>query len=388
MFLTILFVFLAHFIVDTSVGIWPLFKTMAGIDLQVAGFIAGFCGFVGEGTQVIFGYFCDRGRRKQILILGVMLSSAIFFLSLANGIFLPFLILLSAMLGSGAFHPAAIGFIGSLSDKNKGKLILGFAFAGALGQGSSQLFYVSLFKDHPERTIWVFMLIAILLFIVYRYRFTHTPPSREKLNLQQFFAPFRTKRRPLLLLYFSQIASQGLVLAFLFLLPDLLKEKSCDIWLCHGGGQFVFLLGASLALLPTGVIIDRFGLKPVMLIVCSLSIVIFYAVLFLPVSSSWVTALFLAAFGASIWMINPTIVTWGNKLVPESPSFVSGLLMGMAWCISHLVTIVSGALTKCFDNACCHGSMQLLGMIILLPLIFTLFMPKEEEVVQTVIANK
>src|SRR5271170_76469 len=118
MFLTILFVFLAHFIVDSSVGIWPLYKTMAGIDLQVAGFIAGFCGFVGEGTQVIFGYFCDRGRRKQILILGVILSSAIFFLSLASGIFLPFLILLAAMLGSGAFHPAAIGFIGSLSDRN------------------------------------------------------------------------------------------------------------------------------------------------------------------------------------------------------------------------------------------------------------------------------
>jgi len=331
--------------------------------------------------QLLFGYFCDRGKRKHIIVLGLLLSSAIFLIGFAHTASAWFFLILCVMLGSGAFHPAAVGFIGGISEKNRGKIILGFAFAGALGQGSSQICYASLLHGHAERMA-VFSLITVAAcFGIYRFRFTKVAPSRERLKLQEFLQPFKTKRRPLGLLYFSQVFSQGLLLAFIFLLPDLLREKSCNSWLCHGGGFLCFFIGASMALIPAGMIIDRFGPRLMMITVSGFSFSLFYLLLFLPMSSSWLIAVLLALFGACSWPINPTIVTWGNKLVPESPSFVSGLLMGMAWCISHLIVIVAGILSTAFSSSTCHLSLQILGVLMVMTFFFAIAMPGQKEAV-------
>ncbi len=374
---TIFLIYLGHFLVDTTVGIWPLYKTLSGIDLKVAGMIAGMCGFLGEGMQIFFGYFCDRGKRKQVVVAGLLLSSAIFLISSVHTPLACFFLILCVMIGSGAFHPAAVGFIGGLSEKNKGKIILGFAFAGALGQGSSQLCYISLLHGHAERMVMFALILGATALAIYRFRFTKEPPSRERLKLCDFLRPFQTERRSLTLLYFSQVFSQGLLLSFLFLLPDFLREKSCGEWLCHGGGLFSFLLGASLALFPAGMIIDRFGPRLMMIVVAGLSIIFFYFLLFVPANSSWLIALLLALFGACAWPINPTIVTWGNKLVPESPSCVSGLLMGMAWCFSHLMVIVAGILSTAFSNQNCHLSLQILGILMIMTFFFAIAMPRK-----------
>ncbi len=381
MAIALLLICLAHFFVDFCVGIWPLYKTVAGIDLRAASLIAGISGFIGEGMQLAFGYVSDRGRRKQVMILGILLSASIFYLSSASAVSACFILILAVMVGSGAFHPAAVGFVGSLSEKGKGKLILGFAFAGALGQGCSQLFYMSFFKGQPERLLYIALFIAAICFVIVRFRFTKEPPSREKLTLEQFLVPFRTRKRPLLLLYFSQIANHGLLLAFLFLMPDLLREKSCNYWLCHGGGQLCFLLGACSVLLPAGFMIDRFGPRPMMIVASCISILLFYTMLFAPIFSSIAFSGLLALFGASSWMINPLIVTWGNRLVPESPSFVSGLMMGMAWCFAHLTTIVSGLLTRLFPSSPCHLSLAILGVLIMMTFAFAIAMPGDESVV-------
>jgi MFS transporter, FSR family, fosmidomycin resistance protein len=380
MYPTLFLVYLGHFLIDMTVGIWPLYKTLSGIDLRVASLVAGACGFLGEGMQLLFGYFCDRGKRKQVIIAGLLLSTAIFLLSFVKAPLSFFFIILSVMVGSGAFHPAAVGFIGGLSERNKGKIILGFALGGALGQGFSQIFYISLLYGHPARMAVVVCIIAIVCLTIGRFRSMKEPPSRKRLNLQEFLQPFKTKRRSLILLYFSQVFNQGLLLAFLFLLPDFLKEKACHSWLCHGGGLLCFLGGASLALMPAGMIIDRFGPKAMMITVCCLSSCLFYTLLFFPFESSWAIALLLTLFGACAWPINPTIVTWGNKLVPESPSFVSGLLMGMAWCVSHLIVIVSGILSTVWHHSTCHLGLGILGILMVTTIFFAIAMPKEESV--------
>jgi hypothetical protein len=55
-------------VLDFFTGIWPIYKTIAGIDLAQAGLITGISGFFGEFLQPFFGYFSDRGLRKKVFL--------------------------------------------------------------------------------------------------------------------------------------------------------------------------------------------------------------------------------------------------------------------------------------------------------------------------------
>lgn len=70
----LILMWVAHFFVDTMLGIWPVFKSLAQIDLAKAGLIVAVGALIGEGSQLIFGSFSDRGYRK-ILIIGGLISS-------------------------------------------------------------------------------------------------------------------------------------------------------------------------------------------------------------------------------------------------------------------------------------------------------------------------
>ncbi len=52
---SLIFLALAHFLVDFMIGIWAIYKTIAHLDLFLAGVISGVGAFIGEGMQIFFG---------------------------------------------------------------------------------------------------------------------------------------------------------------------------------------------------------------------------------------------------------------------------------------------------------------------------------------------
>jgi MFS transporter, FSR family, fosmidomycin resistance protein len=142
---SLILLFVSHLILDFFTGIWPIYKTIAQIDLAKAGLIAGLSGFIGEFMQVFFGYFSDRGHRKKVIMLGLALSSCVLWITFTQDILSSFFVLLLLMLGSGSYHPAGAGFAGLLSPDHKGRNILFFACGGAIGLGISQLAFTKVF---------------------------------------------------------------------------------------------------------------------------------------------------------------------------------------------------------------------------------------------------
>ncbi len=68
---SLLLLWVSHLFLDFFTGIWPIYKTISQIDLAKAGLIAGLSGLIGEALQVWFsGFFCDRGYRKKLMMLG------------------------------------------------------------------------------------------------------------------------------------------------------------------------------------------------------------------------------------------------------------------------------------------------------------------------------
>ena len=75
-FLPLLLFWCGHFLIDFMIGIWPVYKTLAGMDLRVAGVMTAVAVAFGEGSQLFFGPFGDYGYKRSILIFAFIASIA------------------------------------------------------------------------------------------------------------------------------------------------------------------------------------------------------------------------------------------------------------------------------------------------------------------------
>ena len=271
----------SHLLLDFFTGIWPIYKTIAGIDLAKAGLIAGLAGCFGEFLQLFFGYFSDRGFRKRITMFGLALSSSVLLITFTDNMVSAFFVLLFLMIGSGSFHPAAVGYAGLLSPQQKGRNILLFASGGALGLAISQLTFTHTLRLFGGNATILFLPVVVLLLFMAFYP-VEEQMNNKRLSLREFFQPLVRSRRPLLLLYLTQVCNFTMLTAFMFLLPDLMRTKGCSEWLCMGGGHLCFVLGGAMLMVPSGYLSDRFGSKPVLLTILFFSLLLFYTYLVQP----------------------------------------------------------------------------------------------------------
>lgn len=371
----------SHFMLDFFTGIWPIYKTIARIDLVEAGIVAGASGFLAESLQMGFGFFCDKGYRKAILILGLLLGSCVLLVPYAHSLTACFWVLFLLMLGSSSFHPAGAGYAGGLTDAHKGKTILFFSAGGMLGLALSQMVFTRIFHVCNGHALLLFLpVIAIICLLLY-----HPFPSLQKapFSKESLMLAFAKAKKPLLLLYFIQLTNYTLVLSFLFLLPDILLHKMAGNWLAMGGGHFFFIIGAACALPPAGMICDRLGQRKVLITAISLAILFLYTFLQLPLLPGAMGATLLFCLGGCLNSINPIVVSWGHKIVPESPSTVSALLMGFAWCFANLGPLAAGCLSRCFQGPAILITLYWLGLLLVCSLVLTLMMPATETALES-----
>ncbi|NGX59284.1 MAG: hypothetical protein KR126chlam3_00432 [Chlamydiae bacterium] len=374
---TFILLWLSHVFVDFSIGIWPIYKTLAGIDILQAGIIMGVTGFSGEVLQLAFGYFSDIGFRKKILLFGMLISSAALFLTFSNNFASLLALMLCVMIGSGSFHPAAVGLATSLPP-SKGRSILLFASGGALGLGLSQvIFFKSLhwFGGHAYPLLIPFLIIA--LFWVF-HSIPEQIPEKKNPPLREFFAPFALHKRSLLLLYASQVFSYGVLLSFIFLLPEILRSKGCSDWLFMGGGHMSFIFGSMLGMLLLGSLCDRLGYKKTLLIATISSIVLLNVFLFSPLPPGLFAIPFLGLLGIALNLMNPLIIAWGNHIIPQNPSTVSAFLMGLAWCFSNLIPTLAGFIATIFTTTPYIMAFSSITLFLIPTLFCILLMPQPE----------
>ncbi|NDE82807.1 MAG: MFS transporter [Chlamydiia bacterium] len=331
---SLLVLWFSHIIIDFCTGIWPIYKTIAGIDLAKAGLIAGISGFIGEILQLGFGYFCDRGHRKKILILGMILASSILWITFTATISSSFWILLLLMLGSGSFHPAGMGYAGLLSQEHKGKTILLFASGGALGLGISQIVFTKIINASNGHALILLIPVCVMLIVLAFHKFptinsaSGPNPAVDRSNR------FLKEWKPLSLLYLIQIFTYIVGFSLLFLLPDLMMGKTTNQWFVMGGAHLCFILGSACALPGVGFLCDRFGQKKIL----------------------------------------PYFVAGAFILVPDKPSTVSALLMGCAWCFTSFGPTCAGFLCQRFEEHAVTQALSWMGLLLIGSLFFSLIL--------------
>ena len=82
--------------------------------------------------------------------------------------------------------------------------------------------------------------------------------------------------------------------------------------------------------------------------------------------------------GTCIQVINPIIVAYGNRLIPESPGMISALLMGCALCLAEGIGQGGGGLlTRLFDEQATAKALAILGLFPLVGIGFTFLLPQK-----------
>lgn len=361
---TLIALWLAHFLVDFMIGIWAIYKTIAHLDLFLAGIISGMAAFVGEGMQIFFGPLSDRGWRKQLICIGLLVTAASALMSYTTDYWMLFLLFSATCLGSGAFHPAAVSLAGALTPHRKSLMITIFASGGAFGLACSQMVFTHFYHVLDGNTLVLIVPTALLTFglIIYGLRgIQQFSPVRtvETVNLRTLFAQFKV--RNLRLLYIAQVCNQTLFWATIFLLPDALICKGYDSWLCHGGGHLFLILGGAFMMIPSGYLADKYSPRTVLLVVLVGAMLAFYVFLYFPVMDPLAFIALVFILGACLSTVNPVLIAFGNRIAPENPGMVSTLLMGMAWCLAEgLGQSGGGFITKFFDE---HGPIYALGIL-------------------------
>ncbi len=372
------FLWISHFFVDFFTGIWPIYKTIAGIDIAKAGLIVGIAGFTGEIMQPLFGYISDLGHRKKVLIAGLALCATILFIPLSNNLLFSFIILLMMMMGSAAFHPAAAGMAHSLETTKKTRALLIFNSGGSVGFGLSQIVFCSLFYSYKSMIYLLILLPAVWIVFLLFHNF---PLQKSTLSSSYFndrLQTFLRHKKALSLLYFSQVMYQGMRATFLFFLPEVLRARCANPWIWQGGGFLFFVLGTVLSIVPAGHLGDKYGQKKVLLCIVSITIALYYVLVMSQNLSFYESLILLTCLGAVFGIINPLTISWGQSLVPENPSTVSGLLMGFAWCVGNLGPAFAGGLHAHFQQNADQLTLSIMGTL-LIGVFFLLFSTPQSE---------
>ncbi|WP_075883775.1 MFS transporter [Candidatus Protochlamydia sp. W-9] len=372
---------LAHFFIDTMLGIWPVYKSMAQLDFAKAGLVVAAGAFIGEGAQLFFGAFSDRGYRKHLMILGLLLVVASTLVVQFSHYGILFCLYLFTCLGSGSFHPAAGSLMGSLIPTRRGLLMAIFASGGSLGLAFSQLIFLFVYKNMNAQTYLLAIPAIILSFFLIFYRFPviqsvqHTLKKGILRDFKAFFCHI-----PLRMLYLVQVANQSILWGMIFILPDALKTLGLAEWIYYGGGHLCLILGGACMMVPAGYLADKYSPRQVILYAGIVSCATFYFILFFGSFSMWLSLLLLFILGASLTLVNPIGIALGVRYAPGQAGSISAFLMGMVWCISEAIGPGSvGLMTAFFENYAPIKALAVLGLLFLIQIYATFSLPKEEQ---------
>ena len=391
---TFIAVAVAHIMVDfMGLSVWPVYKTLAGLDVAKAGWIATVIAMSGTALQPLFGSIADRFGPRRVILLGVLLTSFALLLGpladqretldrvlptlfgLSGFYLVVFLILAAGRLGQDMFHPAGAGLAGSFSVRRGSMFLAVFIAVGSIGFGLSQIVFRTAYNHFGHHTEILLLPMAILWVFVWMRCRPAQVPSAGRISVIASLRALRPVAGPIILLFLILGISSGVLSGLFFLLPELAHEKGYPSWLGQGGAFGLIVVGATLFMVPMGHLADRIGRRRTLIAMAILSVVSYHAIvrLTLPVPAF---ILLCIIGGAFLGTVNPLGVAFGQRIAPrENVSTVSAILMGWAWCLGGTVPSIIGELYKHLGNNASQALM-LLGFANVVMVLLSFLLPK------------
>lgn len=379
---------MGHLLVDFMIGVWAVYKTIAGLDLALSGLIAGGAALIGESLQGYFGPLTDKGYRQRLVIFGLTLTLASSLMAYTENYLVLFILFLLTCIGSGAFHPSAVSVMNELSEKRKALAMTIFQSGGSLGLAFSQLIFSQAYFFLEGHTFFLaipaILLMGVIIFNGYCTQAVMVERSVKKESAWSLFAKcFRSAE--LRGLYITQVCNQAILWATVFLLPDVLVGRGYDDWVCYGGGHLFLIIGGAIMMIPAGYLADKYSCKSVIIASFICGFFGFYLFLTNPLLSPLFLCVLLFFLGAVLGTVSPVAIALGNRLCPANPGMISAFLMGLVWCVAEGVGQGGGGLlTKLFEQEAAASALGCLGFLFIVGLATATRLPAVEKPLETV----
>ncbi|MCE5264379.1 MAG: MFS transporter [Deltaproteobacteria bacterium] len=353
----------AHVMVDfMGMSVWPVYKTLAGLDVAKAGWIATVIGMSGTALQPLFGLIADRFGPRRVILLGALLTSFALLLGpltdhqaaldrwlptwfgLSGFYWVVFVILAAGRLGQDMFHPSGAGLAGGFSARRGSMFLAVFIAVGSIGYGLSQIGFRTAYNGFGHHTEILLLPAAIMwAFVWLRCRPAEAPQS-TRLSVLGSLHALRPVAGQILALFLILSISSGVMNGLFFLMPEFAHEKGYPDWLGQGGAFGLIVFGATVFMVPMGHLADRIGRRRTLMAMMILSAISYHAIVrpTLPVPAFILLCLLGGAF---LGTVNPLGVAFGQRIAPPgNMSIVSAVLMGWAWCLGSTVPSIVGEL--------------------------------------------
>ena len=360
---TFIAVVVAHLLADfMGTSVWPVYKTLAGLDVAKAGWIATVIAMSGTAMQPLFGSIADRFGPRRVILLGTLLPSFALLLGpltdyqttldrmlpslfgLSGFYLVVFIILAAGRLGQDMFHPAGAGLAGSFSARRGSTFLAIFIAVGSMGYGLSQIAFGAAYRHFDHHTEILLIPAAILWVLIWKWCRPAEALQSQRMSVMDSLRSLRPVAGSILALFLILAISAGVNSGLFFLMPEFALEKGYPDWIGQGGAFGFIIFGATVFMVPMGHLADRIGRRRTLIAMTILSAISYHAIvrLTLPVPAF---ILLCILGGAFLGTVNPLGVAFGQRIAPrENVSIVSAILMGWAWCLGGTVPSIVGEL--------------------------------------------
>lgn len=385
---SVLFAISAGHLVNDSlqavvVAMFPILERSLQLSYAQIGWIAFVVNMTSSVMQPVFGLYADAKPTPFLLPFGMFLS----LIGLIGFAFAPnFLIVLISVffigLGSAVFHPegARVAYMAAGNKRGLAQSI--YQVGGNFGQSLAPLFTAFIFVPLGQRGAVWFALVAavgitILTFVSQWYSkqmtyFSITKSRKAKKHSQSKKIHPKIKVA-LVLLVFIVFArswySAGIANFYQFyLIGDYgLSVKQAQLYV------FIFMIAGVLGTFLGGPLADRFGRRNIIFFSLVGAAPLSLALPYLPL---WSIIPIFFCIGFIFTSSFSVTVVYAQELVPNKVGLVSGLIVGLAFGMGAIGSVLFGILADLFSMKFVMILCSFLPMVG----IFTLLMPNDERV--------
>jgi len=363
---------LGHFFIDYYAGLnAPLYKSFQeSFGLTTSQFFAYTlpATIFGSLMQPFLGVAGDRYNRG--VLVGVALLLAATFHSLSGTASHPLILTVYMTLGGlgvGLFHPCAAAAVSNLIPERKNLVMSVFLVAGMTGLGIAAPF-VAWFVQVDQVVVlprtWLLapmgLVAACILFAVAPFAASSTPDETETApptvfsTVRDFFSPDFNEIRQL---WYVALIRSFVMIVFQSMVSYIAAGNEWDVVMggaCFGAMTVAFGIGGLLG----GYLSDRGSLLKIFLY-STLGPAPF---LFLAAHTQSEAIILVCYGGAGLFvgLANPLTVVFAQKLKPDRPGLVSGLMLGFAWGVSGILMPLVGKLKDEFGLSATLSAVSLL----------------------------
>jgi FSR family fosmidomycin resistance protein-like MFS transporter len=352
---------LAHLVNDAYfpvlMALQPILITTLGYSYSQAALLVVTYSVLSSLLQPVFGLLADKKGFRVSISLSVLLSGC--GIALLGQLSDHYLIMLGCValsaVGAASFHPGALCKVGAIAALgNRGKITSFFIMGGNLGQALGPLLAgVAIAYGSIQSVTWLIIPAIIMAIFLLVYPIPDVCPIVSKTT-----ETGDENWKPVIILFAGSTMRMWVNFGAMTFLPTFLVLNGYPI-LEATMLISVMLLSGVAGQLTGGVLSDRIGRKPVIVITTFATIPAFTAILFV---HGFLLILAIMAFGFFLWSSFAVTIAMAHELMPTQIGLVSGLFLGIAMGAGGIGVSISGVIA---DRVGLNTSLFLFPVLIL-----------------------